>query len=284
MIKFRVPSVSTLDGRSLEVSAFSEKKEISAEERAFLAGSSKVFSAALESLEGVLGRKFAMPRLGILGTQREGNFGVVDFSSGRPAILLNPNEHISIGEAGHELTHYMRFIVHGKAHKGTMMILEEACAILVEASLPCADKAVSHPRSILGFLSESKKSPDPFDAAGWIVGRFASKMRLKETALNFVEAEEEAQIGMYVLEQSLKNAESRVDVFQWEDHRYAPVRHKIGAGVALLVFMINQFDPDKSLRYAVGKNVSEIMRDISYAIRNNDSKIIGEIRKLKASE
>ena len=162
MIGLRNKPVSTLDGRGLEFSAFGEKQKVDAGDRAFLTRSSEVFSSALGTLGDIVGRKFPMPRLGILSAQREGNFGVVDFSSGKAVILLNPSERISVGEAGHELTHYMRFAVHGRVHKGTRMIVEEACAILVEASLPYVDRKGSQINEILGFLSEVCNICTPF--------------------------------------------------------------------------------------------------------------------------
>ncbi len=249
----------------------------------FLVRAAKVYGEAGGELARILGRPILQPKLAINPRLRRNNFGELRVEGGVVTVLLNPQEGITKPFAIHELMHVARVQRHGKLEGGVRKSIEESCSIMGECGISAVDlDKASAKITMLKDLNKTETAPDSFAVALTIITSFAEQEKRKPSAWfgGFSEVSE-AQGKTMRMERALRRAERSIDASQWEDPRFAPIEHKVGAGVALLLFAMNNFDVRLSIREAGEATVSEMILSLANKISSNEKEMVEELDGLR---
>lgn len=251
-------------------------------EAKFLVHAVKIYEETSRELSDITGARVALPVLAINPNPRKGNFGEIVLSNNSVKILLNPGERLEKPQAAHELVHVARLSTIGRLLTGTDMIVEEAFSIIGESAILAMRLPKTQARrAVIDGLQEGTKKPDSLTAAEWIAKEF--KRQSERDALQFGSAfgSSGAKPGE-LLRAALAKAESHVDRSQWEDPRHAATKHKIGAGLALMLFLANDSDPVRSIKAAVETKVADLLTEVAEDLmKGGKSRIIAELQRLR---
>ncbi len=252
------------------------------ENERFLIRAARVYCEVGRELFGILGKNVLQPRLAINPRPRKCNFGALRIERGEVTVLLNPEEGVTRQFAMHELVHIARLQSNGKLETGVRKSIEEACSIVGECSTAAMDlDKASAKVAVLGFLSMTKTSPDPFAAALSIIASFTEQEKNASGEFGSAfEISDSARITTH-MERALRKTENSINTDQWEDPRFAPIEHKVGAGIALLLFVMNDFDVRLSVKEACETPVSEMILRLASKILADGKEMDGELNRLR---